>query len=188
MSIRNLPNLLTIARTIAIVPIVALLLWSDPTARWIALLLYTAACLTDFLDGYIARRLSVETPFGRMLDPIADKVLVSGLIVMLVATGDAPVIPAIIIIFRELLVSGVREQLASRGVTLHVTQLAKWKTTVQMVSMGFLIPGSAGFSLFGLFTTLELGQALFWIAALLTAITGWSYVAAATRQIEGGAP
>tara|TARA_Y100001960_G_C14637803_1_gene809185 strand:- start:250 stop:810 length:561 start_codon:yes stop_codon:yes gene_type:complete len=182
---KQLPNILTIARTVAIVPIAALLFLSDPTARWIALLIYVAACLTDYLDGWLARRLSADTPFGRMLDPIADKLLVGTLIVMLAATGDAPVIPAMIIIFRELLISGVREQLAARTVTLHVTKLAKWKTTVQMVAVAFLLPGTAGFTLGTEFTTLEFGQLLFWLAALLTLITGWDYLRAALRGMNG---
>ncbi|MDA0952851.1 MAG: CDP-alcohol phosphatidyltransferase family protein, partial [Proteobacteria bacterium] len=107
-----LPNALTIARTGAIVPIAALLFCSAPEARWVGLALYVAACLTDFLDGWLARRWQATSALGRLLDPIADKVLVSALIVLLVWTGDAPVIPAVLIIFRELLVSGLREHLA----------------------------------------------------------------------------
>jgi len=184
---KSLPNALTIARMVAIVPIAALLLWGGETARWIALALYAAACLTDFLDGWLARRWDAASPLGRLLDPIADKVLVGALIVLLVATGDAPPIAAALIVFRELLVSGLREHLASRAVTLPVTRLAKWKTTAQMVALGFLIPGTAGLDLGGGLTTLEVGIVLFWLAALLTVITGWSYLVASLRR-TGTAP
>lgn len=183
---QSLPNVLTIGRTLAIVPIAALLLWGDPAARWVALAIYALACVTDWLDGWLARRWDVDSTLGRMLDPIADKVLTGALIVLLAATGDAPVVPAMLIVARELLVSGLREQLATRAVTLHVTRLAKWKTTAQMVALGFLIPGTAGPALGDGLTTLDVGVVLFWLAALLTVVTGWSYLAASLRR--GGAP
>lgn len=180
-----LPNALTVARTVAIVPIAALLFFPAPEARWVALALYVAACLTDYLDGWLARRWKATSVLGRLLDPIADKVLVSALIVLLVWTGDAPVIPAVLIIFRELLVSGLREHLAGHGVVLPVTRLAKWKTTMQMIAVGFLLPGPASPELLGGLTSLDLGQVLFWLAAVLTVITGWSYLVTSMGE---GAP
>lgn len=183
---KSLPNALTLGRTVAIVPIAALLLWGDPTARWVALGLYAVACLTDFFDGWLARRWDASSPLGRLLDPIADKVLVGALIVLLAATGDAPPVAAALIVFRELLVSGLREHLAGRSIELPVTRLAKWKTTAQMVAVGFLLPGAAGPQLAGGLTTLDLGRVLFWLAAVLTVVTGWSYLTASLRRV--GAP
>lgn len=183
-----LPNALTIARTVAIVPIAALLFCSAPEARWAALALYVAACLTDYLDGWLARRWKATTILGRLLDPIADKVLVGALIVLLVWTGDAPVIPAVLIIFRELLVSGLREHLAERAVVLPVTRLAKWKTTVQMIAVGFLLPGLASPELLDGLTSLDVGRLLFWLAAVLTVITGWSYLITSLRRLGEHAP
>jgi len=183
-----LPNALTIARTIAIVPIAALLFCPAPEARWVALALYATACLTDYLDGWLARRWQATSALGRLLDPIADKVLVSALIVLLVWTGDAPVIPAMLIIFRELLVSGLREHLAGRAVVLPVTRLAKWKTTVQMVAVGFLLPGVVGPELGDGLTTLDIGRVLFWLAALLTVVTGWSYLITSLRRMGETTP
>ncbi len=179
-----LPNALTIARTVAIVPIAVLLYWPAPEARWIALLLFVAACVTDFLDGWLARRWKATTVLGRLLDPIADKVLVGALIVMLVGTGDAPAIPAMLIIFRELLVSGLREHLAGRAVVLPVTQLAKWKTTVQMVALGFLMPGPYGPALTERVSTHDIGEVLFWFAAVLTVVTGWTYLVASVQRMR----
>ena len=181
---KALPNALTIFRIAAAVPIVALLLVGDPAARWIALALYVAACLTDVLDGWLARRLDAASPFGRMLDPIADKVLIGSLTVALCATGDAPAIPAAAIVFRELLVSGMREHLASRAVVLRVTTLARWKTTVQMLAVGFLLPGAAGIPFGEAGSTLDAGQGLLWVAAALTAVSGWSYLKAGVRELR----
>ena len=183
-----LPNALTIARTGAIVPIAALLFCSAPEARWVALALYVAACLTDFLDGWLARRWQATSALGRLLDPIADKVLVSALIVLLVWTGDAPVIPAVLIIFREVLVSGLREHLAGYAVVIPVTRLAKWKTTLQMIAVGFLLPGTVGPELGAGISTLAIGQVLFWLAAVLTVITGWSYLVTSLRRMNETAP
>ena len=179
----QLPNALTIGRIAAIPAIVALLFWPDPTARWAALALYAAACLTDFFDGWLARRWDAASSLGRLLDPIADKLLVGALTVMLAATGDAPRIPALVIVCRELLVSGLREHLATLEVTLPVTELAKWKTTVQMVALGFLVVGPAGPAFGGGVDCLVVGAVLFWAAALLTLVTGWDYLRASLGKV-----
>jgi cardiolipin synthase len=158
------------------------LFWPSETARWLALLLFVLAAISDFFDGWIARRYQAASPVGRLFDPIADKLLVGAVIVMLVWTEDAPVIPAIVIICRELLVSGLREYLAEHRVALPVTRLAKWKTTVQMVALAFLLLGIAGPELADGVTTLLVGQVLFWIAAVLTLITGWGYLRSGLRR------
>jgi cardiolipin synthase len=190
----NLPNLLTYGR-IAVVPLVAgLLLWNDRaaeltglgvlSARWIALLLYIAAAVSDFFDGYLARRWQLQSSLGRMLDPIADKVLVS--VVLLVLCGDqilrgGHVWAAIIILAREVLVSGLREYLGQLRVSVPVTQIAKWKTTVQLVAVGFLIAGPAGDTILPVVTWI--GIAGLWIAAGLTLYTGYDYFRAGLRHV-----
>jgi len=179
---RSLPNILTFGRIALIPVIVALFFWPSETARWLALLLFVLAAVTDFIDGWLARRFRAASPLGRLFDPIADKLLVGAVIVALVWTGDAPVIPSVIIICRELLVSGLREYLAEHRVALPVTRLAKWKTTVQMVAIAFLILGSGGPELAEGVSVLLVGQVLFWLAALLTVVTGWTYLRSGLRR------
>ncbi len=179
---KRLPNILTFGRIAAVPVIVALFFWPSEIARWLALILFVLAAVTDFLDGWLARRYDVTSPVGRLFDPIADKLLVGAVIVALVWTGDAPVIPAILIVCRELLVSGLREHLAENKVALPVTWLAKWKTTIQMVALAFLILGAGGPELSEGVTTLLIGQILFWIAAILTLITGWDYLRTGLRR------
>ncbi|HLS69129.1 MAG TPA: CDP-diacylglycerol--glycerol-3-phosphate 3-phosphatidyltransferase [Kiloniellales bacterium] len=182
-SLASLPNVLTLGR-IAIIPLVVGLLFIDDTfARWSAFVLYAAACITDWLDGKIARERGVVSSFGRFLDPIADKLLVTAIIIMLVARedlGGLHVIAAIIILCREILVSGLREFLAELQVPLPVSKLAKWKTTVQMIALGILLIGPAGPG-----ELASLGLLLFWLAALLTIITGWDYLSRGLRHLLG---
>ncbi|MCH8153974.1 MAG: CDP-diacylglycerol--glycerol-3-phosphate 3-phosphatidyltransferase [Proteobacteria bacterium] len=145
----TLPNLLTLSR-IGVTPILlALLYFHSPVTRWVALVLFAGAGLTDFLDGYLARHRGEVSAFGRILDPIADKLLVSSVIVILVAIEQIQglvVVPAIVILCREILVSGLREYLAEVQVPMPVSKLAKWKTTLQMVALGFLVlVGAAAF-------------------------------------------
>src|SRR3981189_3960083 len=146
------PNLLTYARIVAVPAVVACLYWQDILQggiwlRWVALTLFIAAGITDFLDGYLARKWGEFSSFGRMLDPIADKLLVASCLLMLAADGTIrgwSLWAAIVILCREILVSGLREFLAELRVSAPVTQLAKWKTTVQLVAIGFLLAGEAG--------------------------------------------
>jgi len=190
----NLPNLLTLLRIFFVPLLIAALVQDDLQLQLggvlignelVALAIFLAAALTDLLDGYLARRWDQITTVGTLLDPIADKLLVGAVIVALVWTGDAPVIPAILIICRELLVSGLREHLAENKVALPVTWLAKWKTTIQMVALAVLILGPGGPELADGVTTLLIGQILFWIAAILTLITGWDYLRSGLRRSAG---
>lgn len=168
----RLPNLLTYGRTFAIPVIMLFLLADNSPLRWLALLLYIAAAVTDFFDGYLARRYGSVSPIGRMLDPIADKLLVGALLLVFCFDGSFGVwdlIPATIILLREIFVSGLREFMGTEKITVPVSKLAKYKTTVQLVALGIviaepLIPG-----------TRELSDILLWLAAILTAITGWQY-------------
>jgi cardiolipin synthase len=177
---KSLPNLLTAGR-IAAIPLLVLLLFLDGgVARWLAFLVFVAAAVTDYFDGFAARRLKVVTPLGRFLDPIADKLLVAAVIIALVAVDKLTgwlVAAAILVLCRELLVSGLREYLAELGVPLPVSRLAKWKTAVQLVALGLLIVGMPGGFLFWC------GQAAFWIATLLTLITGWDYLRVGLREM-----
>lgn len=180
----NLPNVLTYGR-IAAVPAfaAAFLFMRNDTGRAIAFLIFSLACLTDWLDGYLARVLEQHSALGRMLDPIADKLLVGTALLLLVydATIDnVSIWAAIIILCREILVSGLREFLAELNVKVHVTRLAKWKTTLQMVALGVLVAGPAADKL--LSGVSMAGIMLLWLAALLTLWTGYDYLKAAVRH------
>jgi CDP-diacylglycerol--glycerol-3-phosphate 3-phosphatidyltransferase/cardiolipin synthase len=176
----SLPNILTYAR-VAAVPLVAVFLFwpHEAWARWAALAIFVAAGVTDFFDGYLARAWSQQSSLGRMLDPIADKLLVSAVILMLAANqtiSGTTLWAAIVILCREILVSGLREYLAELSVPVPVTAVAKWKTAVQMVALAFLIAGPASEVLVpGAIMT---GTVLLWIAAILTLYTGWDYMKA----------
>jgi cardiolipin synthase len=179
----DLPNLLTISR-IAVIPLLIVLLYFDGAFwRWVALILYTVACITDFLDGYLARSRQQVSDLGRFLDPIADKLLVAAVILVLVAErrlSGWTVLPALIILCREILVSGLREYLAGLNVGVPVSQLAKWKTVLQMLALGFLILGDEGLPSWPV--TL-IGEAGLWAAAALTLVTGYDYLKAGLRHM-----
>lgn len=181
--ITSVPNLLTLSRIVA-VPVLVLLFYLDGDVwRWIACVFFTAAALTDFFDGYLARAWSEQSSLGRFLDPIADKLLVAAAILMLVAFGRIAglvVLPALVILCREILVSGLREFLAELNVGLPVSRLAKWKTTIQMVALGFLIVGDSGPAIV---PVQWIGEVGLWTAAVLTAITGYDYLRAAGRHV-----
>ena len=181
----NLPNILTLGRMLAVPFVVACLFWPDTFfMRWIALGIFILAGITDFLDGYLARAWSQQSALGRMLDPIADKLLVSAVLLMLVANHTIKsysIWAAIIILCREILVSGLREFLAELKVPLPVSRIAKWKTVLQLVALGFLIAGSAGdYTIGGVTTT---GLVLLWLSALLTLYTGWDYLVAGLKHV-----
>lgn len=181
----SLPNMLTYGRCLAVPAVVALLFWPNDTwARWWALGIFIAAAVTDYFDGYLARAWNQQSALGRMLDPIADKLLVAAVLLMLAAQGEIAgwnVWAALIILLRELLVSGLREFLAELKVSVPVSKVAKYKTTVQLVALGFLVAGPAGDLVFAPTTTI--GLVLLWAAALLTLYTGWDYMRAGMRYL-----
>jgi cardiolipin synthase len=165
----NLPNLLTYGRVAAVPLVVAFLFWpNEAWARWTALAIYAAAAITDFLDGYLARVWAQQSSLGRMLDPIADKLLVAA--ALLALTADRTI-------------SGLREYLAELRVPVPVTAVAKWKTTAQMIALGFLIAGPAGEAV--LPGSIRIGIVLLWIAAILTLYTGWDYMKASYDHVGG---
>jgi CDP-diacylglycerol--glycerol-3-phosphate 3-phosphatidyltransferase/cardiolipin synthase len=180
----SLPNILTYGRIVA-VPVLAAVLyfWASDGARWIAFAIFVTACLTDWLDGYLARIWEQQSNLGRMLDPIADKLLVGATLLMLVYAGTIggwSIWAALIILCREILVSGLREYLAELNVKVHVTQMAKWKTAVQFVALAMLLAGPAADAVFPGAT--YVGVALLWVAALLTLLTGYDYLKAGIRH------
>lgn len=196
-----LPNLLTYGRIVAVPVVVACMYWQDILhgglwLRWVALAIYITAAITDLLDGYLARMWGQQSIFGRMLDPIADKLLVSSCLLMLAADSTIrgwSLWAAIVILCREILVSGLREYLAELRVSVPVTRLAKWKTVMQLVAVGFLIAGRAGDALlqqmFGDWIDVPAGPITFagltllWVSALLTLYTGWDYFRAGLHHL-----
>lgn len=184
----DLPNLLTLSRIVAIPLLVLLVALRSPVTDLLAAILFTAAGITDWLDGRLARTRRQLSDFGRMLDPIADKLLVGATLMLLVGFGRLPVggiYPAIVIMLREILVSGLREYLAQVRVGLPVTKLAKWKTGTQMVALGLLLLGNDGAHAIrlGFLPMFGIGGALLWVAALLTLVTGWDYLTAGLRHV-----
>lgn len=170
---------------IALIPLIAGLMFVDSAlSAWLALSFYTLACVTDWFDGYIARKQNITSAFGRFLDPIADKLLIAILLLVFVGLDRLYgwwILPAAIILFREVLIAGLREFLGPQNIVIHVSKLAKWKTTAQMVAMGFLVVGDYGNIL--LPHTVYVGQILISIAAILTFMTGWNYMHQGTKAI-----
>jgi len=184
----SLPNLLTLSRILAVPIVIASFYVAGDYARWFACALFTAAAVTDWLDGHMARRWAQQSEIGRFLDPIADKLLVAATLLMLTATGRLPqgaLLPALVILCREILVSGLREYLAELRVGLPVSKLAKWKTAIQMVAIGFLIVGDAGPAFL---PVKAIGGSLLWIAASLTLVTGYDYLRAGLSHMSRAAP
>ena len=185
----NLPNLLTYARIIMVPMVAGLVIWGGALAHWLALGIFIIAAITDFFDGWLARRWQLQSSLGRMLDPIADKLLVAAALLALVGDNTiegAHLWAAIIILCREVLVSGLREYLAELRVSVPVTQLAKWKTTIQFITMCFLIAGPAGDVVLP-YNTL-IGLSLLWVAAGLTLYTGYDYFRAGVGHMMDERP
>ncbi|HZD24894.1 MAG TPA: CDP-diacylglycerol--glycerol-3-phosphate 3-phosphatidyltransferase, partial [Alphaproteobacteria bacterium] len=183
--ITSLPNLLTLSRILAVPALIGAFYLSSPLSNWLGLAIFAAAGVTDWLDGHLARSRNEVSGLGRFLDPIADKLLVAATLLMLVyadrITG-LTILPAVVILCREILVSGLREFLAEVQVLVPVSKLAKWKTTVQMVALGFLIVGDAGWHVI---PVLEIGDAGLWLAAILTLYTGYDYLRVGLRHMTG---
>jgi len=185
----SVPNLLTYGRVMA-VPLVAACLFVQVIyeggiwLRWVALGIFVAAAITDYFDGYLARAWQQHSAIGRMLDPIADKLLVGVVLLFLAADGTIlgwSLWAAMVILAREILVSGLREFLAELRVSVPVTRLAKWKTAVQLVAVGFLIAGPAGDQIIAGVTLT--GIVLLWAAAILTLYTGYDYFRAGAGHL-----
>ncbi|MFQ5535380.1 MAG: CDP-diacylglycerol--glycerol-3-phosphate 3-phosphatidyltransferase [Sphingomonadales bacterium] len=181
---KSLPNLLTISRILVLPALVATFYYSNPIASWVALGLFIAAGVTDFFDGYLARTWNVQSKLGQFLDPVADKLLVATVILMLVFKDrieGLTVLAALVILCREILVSGLREFLAQIKISVPVSRLAKWKTTVQMVAIGFLLlaPDATPFP------TPAIGEIGLWIAAMLTLYTGYDYLRTGLKHMTG---
>ena len=181
--ITTVPNLLTLSRILVIPLFIAAFYLSSPLANWVSFGIFVIAGVTDFFDGYLARNLNQVTNLGRFLDPIADKLLVAAAILMLVAMDRIEgwtVLPAMVILCREILVSGLREFLAEVKVGVPVSRLAKWKTGVQMVALCFLLLGNVVDSLL---PAGQLGAIGLWIAAILTLYTGYDYMRVGLRHM-----
>ncbi len=185
----DLPNLLTLSRIAAIPVLVAVVAVRTPAADFVACVVFSAAAITDYFDGRIARGRRQMSDIGRMLDPIADKLLVGAALMLLAGQGRLSawgLYPAIVILLREILVSGLREYLAGLRVGLPVTGLAKWKTGFQMGALGTLLAGDSSARLLHLqfLPVAGIGEAMLWVAAGLTIWTGWDYLVAGLRHAK----
>jgi len=182
----SLPNLLTYARIIAVPTLVLSYYLEGYIGRWLSLIIFLVACITDFFDGYLARVWKQQSAIGRLLDPIADKLLVATSLILLASDGTIAgwsLLAAIVILTREIFVSGLREFLAELRVSVPVTKLAKWKTTMQMVALGFLLVGPAGDRYFSYPYVTFIGLLLLWISALVTLYTGYDYFMVGFRHL-----
>ena len=186
----SLPNLLTLSRILA-VPLLVFLLWRPaPIDYAITFVLYCLVGITDYFDGYLARAWGSISRLGQFLDPIADKIMVVAVLIMLISSRKANPVPeiaglhiiaALVILLREIIVSGLREFLASLQVSVPVSALAKWKTTLQLVALGALILGGA---IPHLPWVHDVGLVGLWAAAALTLITGYSYLRTGLRHMD----
>lgn len=182
--IRDLPNILTITRVV-LIPILIAGFYIAPyvngnAAHWLVAGIFTFACITDYFDGILARKFNAQSSFGRVLDPIADKLLVASTLMMLVHFDRAPIIPSILILCREITVSGLREYLAEFKVSIPVSNLAKAKTTIQFIAIIILILGQP---VLGLKYIDTIGAISLYIAALLTLVTGYAYLKEGLKTI-----
>ena len=180
--INSLPNIITIIRMMASVAVPIMIMTNDTELRLVAVVIFASAALTDWLERYLARQLNAVSTLGRMLDPVADKLLVAGAILALAAADDWGMllfIPALAILLREVFISGLREFMASENFVIHVTLLAKFKTTFQLIGIGFgmampLTPPSWQIETITII--------LIWIAGVMTIITGWDYLSKAIKH------
>lgn len=195
----TLPNLLTLSRIFTVPILVALLWWPDWELGYgLAFAVYCLMGITDYFDGYLARAQGAVSRLGMFLDPIADKIMIAAVILVLAAqgvlrgpyVGDLHVIAGLVILIREIAVSGLREFLGGLRVSVPVSRLAKWKTTFQMISLGALILGKALPGWTVMFGEIEanlphtVGLTTLWAAAALTVITGWDYLRVGLRHMD----
>ena len=180
----TLPNILTLIRILVIPILMVGFYMEQPLGSWIAALVFAFAGITDFFDGYLARSSGTVSKIGKFLDPIADKLMVGSVIILVVAVQTVSgfhVVAAVIFMFRELLVSGLREFLAGEQVDVPVSWVAKWKTTFQMIALGFLCWVPAGDPLG--FHASEIGLTTLWFSAILTLYTGYDYLRAGLKHM-----
>ena len=176
---KNIPNYLTIIRMLAIPIIIISFYFEDSKFAYrLGAIIFTLASVTDFFDGYLARKYNLVSSFGKIFDPITDKVLVSCVLIMLVKAGRADEVPCLLILAREFIVAGLREFLVQIQVSIPVTRLAKVKTTIQMLATTMLILGSTGS---GISSVNFIGHICLWIAVILTLVTGYSYLKASSK-------
>ncbi|MDF7674577.1 CDP-diacylglycerol--glycerol-3-phosphate 3-phosphatidyltransferase [Acetobacteraceae bacterium ESL0709] len=185
----NLPNILTLFRIFCIPLLVILLALQTGVSSIIALVVYILACVTDYLDGAIARRTNQFSELGRMMDPIADKLLVGALLLVLAGLGSLKYLSlyaAVIILLREIAVSGLREFMATYQDKIPSTRLAKWKTGLQMVALGFFVLGDGGAAEMGMgkIPVFMIGAVLLWLSVIPTVLTGWGYLKAGIRRMR----
>ena len=172
---KNIPNILTLLR-IALIPVLVGTFYIESKfSHYVATGIFIFASITDYFDGFLARVWKVQSSFGKVLDPVADKMLVVATLMMMVDKGITPVLPALVILCREILVSGMREYLAELKVNINprVSYLAKIKTTTQMIAIIILLLGKEGT---GITYANLLGEIVIWIAAVLTVVTGYAYL------------
>ncbi len=174
---KNLPNVLTISRIVLLAPLLIMIYLPNDQLNLISVILFILIALTDFFDGFFARRQNITSEFGKMLDPIADKLLVVGVLIVLMIKGtivDLSILPAMLIIFREIFISGLREFAANRNsyASIDVSQVGKLKTTIQMLSL-LLILSSIVFK--HLMILLNIGIIFLWISMALALISGYKY-------------
>ena len=184
----TLPNLLTLSRIVAIPLVIITFYVPAPYGPWIGCALFALAGFTDWLDGRLARLWKQQSELGRFLDPIADKLLVAAILFMLAALqriSPFTIFPALVILSREILVSGLREHLAELKVRIPSSRLAKWKTGIQMGSIGVLLVGDAGPSFL---PVTFIGELMLWAAAVLTLVTGYDYLHAGLNHLGDDAP
>ncbi len=179
----NLANILTFSRILMIPLIVGSFYLEGDKANWIGFSIFSLAGITDFFDGYLARKYNMSSALGKFMDPIADKLLIAAALMMMVAfhrIDGLAVIAAIIILCREFAVSGLREFLAELKVSVPVSYLAKWKTTLQIFALGFLLVGEASPEII---PSILIGNICLWVAAILTLYTGYDYMKAGLRHM-----
>ena len=174
---KNLPNVLTISRIVLLAPLLIMIYLPNDQLNFISVILFILIALTDFFDGFFARRQNITSEFGKMLDPIADKLLVVGVLIVLMIKGtieDLTILPALLIIFREIFISGLREFAANRNsqASIDVSQVGKLKTAIQMLSL-LLILSSLVFK--HLIILLNIGIIFLWISMALALISGYKY-------------
>lgn len=181
---RHLPNILTIGRLLLLPFLVIMMMTPTAWAAWTALALYTVSCITDWLDGFIARRMNLQSSFGTFLDPIADKIFILTVMLTLVANDTLSglwLTPVILILAREFLISGLREFLGPKNIQVPVSNLGKWKTAIQMVALGFLVVGPYGNALLPF--TVRIGEIGLLVATVLTIQTGWDYLKVGLKHL-----